>query len=681
MANGQVQAVINQMRKLVGRQNALSDGQLVQDFVQLRDEAAFEVLIWRHATMVLNLCQRILHDSHEAEDAFQASFLILARKGASIGKHESVASWLYKVAYRVALRVRSKSIVRSGTEGLVEQLAAPETGDDLLWRDLRPVLDEEINRLPEKYRAPFVLCYLEGQTNEQAAEQLGCPKGTILSRLSRGREWLRNRLVRRGIALSAASLATLLTANAASAGTLSASVISRGLEESLVSSTVKAALPFATGNPVTGLISASVKFYTEGVLHAMYMTKLKFAAGALMVLGLVGSGTGLLIQQAQAQREPVRGKEAAAPERGERGERGPREVPKGTLVSGKVTEVAKDGKGITIELPAEVRGEEPKKVEFKFDDKTALSFSGVGPDGAKPTVGQIAHVRLEKGEKDPPASVAFMGTEMFGRTRPAYASEIIGVTADGKGITLGTASRRGEEAKRIEIRLTDKTQIYFSNVGEGGAAFKEGQHAEVWVSDGPMGSNAERVAVRGTESVEVRGGPNADVVGKVVAFEKKMVTVETAAAGRGEESKKVEIKLDENSKIAYNAVGLNLTKIVVGMQARIWLEGSKDTAARATFTGEVKERHTTLTGKVVDASGDGKSITVEVQAGRGRGEEPKRTEIKITDKSRVAYFGVKLNEAKPAKDYHVQVILEEGSNDTAKEVMFQGGAGQVVGRR
>src|SRR5262249_39477243 len=146
------------------------------------------------------LCQRILRDSHEAEDAFQATFLVLARKAGSIGKREAVASWLYKVAYRVALRLRARAARHGGLEEVVDELPGRDVADDIDTRDLRPVLDEEIARLPEKYRAPLVLCYLQGHTNAEAAEQLRCPKGTILSRLARGRQRLRSRLARRGLA-------------------------------------------------------------------------------------------------------------------------------------------------------------------------------------------------------------------------------------------------------------------------------------------------------------------------------------------------------------------------------------------------------------------------------------------------------------------------------------------------
>ena len=212
----------------------MTDARLLEDFVSRRDEASFEVRVWRHGLMVLNLASAILRDAKEAEDAFQATFLMFARKAGSIGKGEALAGWLHKVAYRVALRLpRQGSAKRSAREKPLDDLPAPAAGDEVQWRDLRPVLDEEIDRLPAKYRTPLVLCYLQGRTNEEAAERLGCPKGTILSRLAHGRERLHSPVaVRRSIALSAGCLATLVFQNASSAA----------LPAVLVKSTAKAAL-------------------------------------------------------------------------------------------------------------------------------------------------------------------------------------------------------------------------------------------------------------------------------------------------------------------------------------------------------------------------------------------------------------------------------------------------------
>ena len=222
MADVRLRSIIRHLRRTLGsltEVSSLSDTQLVQAFVYDRDEGAVEILVWRHGTMVLNLCRRILNDEHQAEDAFQATFLVFVRKAGSIGKRQSVGSWLYKVASRVAYQLRRKSAKQPEQRTAAELSELPGRGlaDDLIWRDLRPVLDEEINRLPEKFRSPIVLCYLQGRTNDEAARLLGCPKETIRKRLWRAREALRSRLARRGLTLSAGWLATHLSVHASSA--------------------------------------------------------------------------------------------------------------------------------------------------------------------------------------------------------------------------------------------------------------------------------------------------------------------------------------------------------------------------------------------------------------------------------------------------------------------------------
>jgi RNA polymerase sigma factor (sigma-70 family) len=160
---------------------------LLQRFLDTRDEAAFEVLIWRHGPMVWNVCRCLLHHPHDAEDAFQATFLAFVRKAGSIREPGSLASWLYKVAYRIALRVRGKTAYRAQHESHeVEMLPAEPASSQDIWQSLGPVLDEELSRLPTKYRLPLVLCYLEGKTTDEVAQELGWPRGTVATRLAWG---------------------------------------------------------------------------------------------------------------------------------------------------------------------------------------------------------------------------------------------------------------------------------------------------------------------------------------------------------------------------------------------------------------------------------------------------------------------------------------------------------------
>ena len=217
-SRGRLDFLIRRLRR-VAEQTAdgATDASLLERFVAGRDEAAFELLLWRHGPMVLGLCRRMLRCEQDAEDAFQTAFLLLSRKAASVRRGEAVAGWLYRTAYRIALRVRQTARFRPVAIPPGSDPVASPSDPDIIWRDLRPVLDDEIQRLPAKYRLPIILCYFQGRTHAEAALELGCPKGTVSVRLQRGRELLRGRLTRRGLALSAASLALLAAGRTASA--------------------------------------------------------------------------------------------------------------------------------------------------------------------------------------------------------------------------------------------------------------------------------------------------------------------------------------------------------------------------------------------------------------------------------------------------------------------------------
>jgi RNA polymerase sigma factor (sigma-70 family) len=264
----------------------VSDATLLSRFVNQRDESAFELIVWRHGPMVLSVCGRVLADAHAQEDAFQATFLTLVRKARSIGKGDSVGSWLHKVAHRIALRARVRAVARTAREqslGSVPESAIAYTPpEDAGWAELRPVLDSEVRRLPEKYRAAFVLCYLEGKTNEEAAEELGCPQGTVFSRLSRAREMLRQRLARRGLAVQPGPLAAVLARKAPAREVVS---------PDLANSTVCGAVLF-TSKAAAGQVAASVLELVEDVVKDMWLAKLKLtlAAGiALAVIAVTGA--------------------------------------------------------------------------------------------------------------------------------------------------------------------------------------------------------------------------------------------------------------------------------------------------------------------------------------------------------------------------------------------------------
>ncbi len=262
---------------------AMTDGQLLESFASRRDEAAFAALLCRHASMVWGVCRRALRNQQDAEDAFQASFLVLVRKAASVAPREKVASWLYGVAYRTALKARALAARRRARERQVTDVPEPAAAERDLGRDLHPLLDQELSRLPDKHRAALVLCDLEGKTRREAAQQLGVPEGTVAGWLARARAKLAARLARRGVALSGAALAALLSRNPAAACVPTA----------VASSTIKPATAFAAGQTAaTRLVSAEVAALTEGVLKAMFLNKLKAVTAGVLV-GLVCLGVGV----------------------------------------------------------------------------------------------------------------------------------------------------------------------------------------------------------------------------------------------------------------------------------------------------------------------------------------------------------------------------------------------------
>lgn len=259
--------------------DGLPDAELLDRFVRLGDEASFELLVWRHERMVLGVCRRLLHDEHDAEDAFQAAFLTLARKASLIGRREAVASWLYKVAYRCALRVREA--VQRQQQGIVRgvdpaDVAVSNSPPAVERDDLRELLDEEVQRLPAKYRTAVVMCYLEGLTQDEASQRLGWPRGTLKRRLESGRERLRRRLTARGLA-PAAALTLLENARETHAA------------DRLATVAMQAAQRILAGQNAVDVVSSRALEIAAGVMQTMSASK----ATILAVVLLLGCVTGL----------------------------------------------------------------------------------------------------------------------------------------------------------------------------------------------------------------------------------------------------------------------------------------------------------------------------------------------------------------------------------------------------
>jgi RNA polymerase sigma factor (sigma-70 family) len=266
----------------------LTDGELLARFLRSRDEDALAALVRKHAQMVWGVCRRLLHQ-HDAEDAFQATFLVLVRKAADV-PGEAVANWLYGVARQTAVRLRATAAKRRRRETQVVNMPEPRV-PEVRDGDLQVAVDEELSRLPDHYRGVVVLCDLEGMTRKEAARQLGIPEGSVASRLARARVMLARRLTRRGLVMAGGSAAAVLSAGSASASA----------PLSLVASTIKAASLLAAGQ-AADIVSAKVAALTERVVKAMFVSKTRSLLAVVLVVGLalggIGAGIGLFAHSA-----------------------------------------------------------------------------------------------------------------------------------------------------------------------------------------------------------------------------------------------------------------------------------------------------------------------------------------------------------------------------------------------
>ena len=291
--NSGMHAVVRELGTLFneGAVGMLSDGQLLDRFVERREASAFEAIVERYGPLVWGVCRRVLRDHHDAEDAFQATFLVLARKASSVMPREKLGNWLYGVAFQTAMKARATRAKRRVRERPAGEMTEPEAVPDEHADELLSRLDREVTRLPEKYRLPIILCELEGKTHRQAAEQLGWPVGTVSGRLSRARALLASRLSRPGTTLTVGALGVLLAHDAARAG----------VPPELVRSTARAASLSTAGKAVTaGVVSAEVAALTGEVLKTMLLNKLKLATAMLLVVFALAAGGTSLAYRAQA---------------------------------------------------------------------------------------------------------------------------------------------------------------------------------------------------------------------------------------------------------------------------------------------------------------------------------------------------------------------------------------------
>jgi RNA polymerase sigma factor (sigma-70 family) len=291
MARAPSRRILRQLHTLFecGTVGQVSDEELLERFVASRDErgeAAFAALVERHGAMVLGVCQRVLRNRHAAEDAFQATFLVLARKAAGLAHKGQLASWLFGVARRVALDAHARSSRLGAREKRLNGMLPATPPDCAFVSELRAVLDDELAHLSERHRSAIVLCELEGLSRRQAAIRLGVSEGTLSSRLARGKARLRERLTRRGLEFSATAIAGIFARDAQAVT----------VPPTLFDSTVRCATLILGGSSLAGVVSTSVVTLTEGVLKAMLLSKLKIVGLGLITLVLVTGGVGVVAQ-------------------------------------------------------------------------------------------------------------------------------------------------------------------------------------------------------------------------------------------------------------------------------------------------------------------------------------------------------------------------------------------------
>jgi RNA polymerase sigma factor (sigma-70 family) len=365
MVNGQLDTVVRHLRRLATGRNdrELTDAQLLRKFAGQRDEAAFATLVRRHERLVWGVCRHALGHVQDAEDVFQATFAVLAHSAVKIRKQDMLSSWLHGVALRIALRAKRAAARRRQHEREAANMPRGKEDSELSWREVRQVLDEEVQRLPEKYRAPFVLCVLEGQSLAEAARQLDWKIGTVSGRLTGARKQLQRRLARRGIGLS-----TLL------AGVTVAQSAAASAPAALTAATTRAALVFTTRPQVAAsLLPPKIATLVQG--ETMLTTKLKWATALLLAVNCGIAGVGLLARE-KADARPAETPQAQAAPKDDAGLKNAKEESATLALSGRVLDP--DGKpapGAKLYLLDFSAVKDAPKVQAKSDADGRFHFT------------------------------------------------------------------------------------------------------------------------------------------------------------------------------------------------------------------------------------------------------------------------------------------------------------------
>jgi RNA polymerase sigma factor (sigma-70 family) len=507
---------------------------LLHCFAAEADEAAFAELVRRHGPMVLGVCRRLLGVDADADDAFQAVFLVLVLRARSIRKGDSVGSWLYGVASRVARRARADARRRLAAHRRLpvraEGIAEAPAGAEAL-----PVLDEELGRLPDKYRAPLVLCYLQGKTHEQAARELGWPAGSMSRRVSRARDLLRRRLVRRGVTLSAGAALTC------------------AVPDALARAATRAGQAAAAA---AGAVPAAAAALAKGVIHTMFLSKCKTALVVALALLVLGTGGGLLVHLGWAAPAPQATNDPIRAVRSERAKASPAtgEAPQAVGQKGGEKKEAAKGK----------EGADAKGTIF------ALSFS---PDGKSLAAGRSEKVEIHD-------TVARKVARQFGPGAVALAYSPDGRTLAAAGAKGDKVARlydpnTGQEIRALEGHTEAVTSVAFSPDGKLLLTASKDGSAALWdVATGKevrrlLGNQGEMlsVAVSPDGATMASGGSDGTAVlwdlatGRILAKSKGSEEAVTSLAFAPDAGSLAVASLDKHIRILEVATGKLLMKL------------------------------------------------------------------------------------------------------------------------
>jgi RNA polymerase sigma factor (sigma-70 family) len=591
------------------------DGELLARYRTHRDPDAFGSLVRRHGPMVFGVCNRVLRDPHAADDAFQATFLVLARKADRIRPPDRLSPWLYGVAYRTAMKARGRTLRRQQVEQRYAAEVANRTqasaSEDVA--DLLPIIDEQLNSLPEKYRTPLVLCGVQGLNKAEAAERLGLPEGTVSSRLARGREMLRDRLARRGVAVPLAALGTLFTAE-----TLHAAVTPE--------------LADTTTEIATGSVAASpaVLSLSNEVLSSMTLLKLKMLCAAVTAVALAAGGFGLYAVRADEKKPAQPGEKPGTKPDGEKPKPanpdGEKPKPGGEKPGVKVAKTA----GLVASVDAK---ENTITIAVKGDSGVVEKLFKVAPDAKVFIDG--ADAKLAGVPKNATAALLIAGGKE-GALPTATEVRVSGPTFTGvvAKVEADTVAFEGEKPRSVKLAPNGKVVI------DGKAAkladVKPGDKLTVTLaSDAEKGAilivGGTRPGGDGDKPAGEKPGKNAKFGGKVASVDASARTI--ALLPKGNEGKEVVVKLTADAKITIDGKDAKIGDIPKGAPATFTLVSAKDgqlreanevTVAGGTFGGSVKQI-------------DGSSITV--------GNEKIDRVLKLLPTTKVVING---KDAKPA---------------------------------